>query len=173
MLVSADHAKQIRTTDLRIAGAETWDSKKAVLNTSISAEKLSRNFAICEIGREDQRTKYLITGAFWWSRGGSNSWPPHCESDSRQKRKLLPFRKLQPPRDFKGFPVFSHSLPSHIRRVQLFLSTYWPLGNGVHLGPRVRPSSQLGFRVSSQSTTLALSSADSFGNEAGIGSFSP
>jgi hypothetical protein len=62
--------------------------------------------------------------------------PTHCESDSRQKRKYLPFRKLQPPRDFEGFPVPSYSLPSRIRRVQLFFGhllaiwtvTYWPFG---------------------------------------------
>ena len=35
--------------------------------------------------------------------------------------KYLPFRKLQPPREIKGFPVLSHSLPSRIRRVLLFL----------------------------------------------------
>jgi len=28
----------------------------------------------------------------------------------------------------KGFYIRSHSLPLHIRGVQLFLSTYWPLG---------------------------------------------
>jgi hypothetical protein len=55
-------------------------------------------------------------------------WPPHCELGSRQIVKYLPFRKLQPPGDFKGFPVFSHSLPSRTRGVLLFLSTYWPHG---------------------------------------------
>jgi hypothetical protein len=54
---------------------------------------------------------------------------PHCELDNRQNVKYLPFQKLQPPRDFKGFPVLSHSLPSRIRRVLFFLATYWPLGN--------------------------------------------
>ncbi len=42
-------------------------------------------------------------------------WPPHCESDYLQKRKYFPFRKLQPPRVFKGLPVLPHSLPSHTR----------------------------------------------------------
>ncbi len=68
--------------------------------------------------------------SYWWSRGGSNSWPPHCELDARQKRKYLPFQKLQPPRDLKGFPALSHSIPSGIRCVQLFLATYWPVGIG-------------------------------------------
>jgi hypothetical protein len=31
-----------------------------------------------------------------------------AKTDYRQKPKLLPFRKLQPPRDFKGFPIPSH-----------------------------------------------------------------
>jgi hypothetical protein len=54
----------------------------------------------------------------------SNSWPPHCELDARQKRKLLPFRKLQPPKKIKGFYIPSHFLPSHTRHVLLFLVTY-------------------------------------------------
>ena len=28
----------------------------------------------------------------------------------------------------RGFPVLYHSLPSRIRRVLLFLATYWPVG---------------------------------------------
>ena len=48
---------------------------------------------------------------------------PHCEKDYRQKRKLLPFRKLQPPRDFEGFHIASHPLPSLLHHV-LFLATY-------------------------------------------------
>src|SRR5882724_8039905 len=34
------------------------------------------------LGKESNRTSatnYLITRTFWWSRGGSNPWPPHCE----------------------------------------------------------------------------------------------
>src|ERR1700736_6419187 len=46
------------------------------------------------------------------------------------KRKLLPFRKLQPPKKNHAFYIPSHSLPSHIRHVQLFLATYWPHGIG-------------------------------------------
>src|SRR5712692_1932761 len=38
----------------------------------------------------------------------SNHWPLHCELDYRQKRKLLPFRKLQPPKENRGF---LHSFP--------------------------------------------------------------
>ncbi len=37
-------------------------------------------------------------------------------------RKLLPFRKLRPPKKNWSFPVLSHYLPLHIRRVQLFLA---------------------------------------------------
>ena len=37
---------------------------------------------------------------------GSNPWPPHCETDSRQKRKLLPFRKLQHRRKIRVFLFF-------------------------------------------------------------------
>ena len=62
----------------------------------------------------------------WWSRGGSNSWPPHCELDDRQKCKYLPFQKLQPPRKIKGFAVLSHSLPAPHRAVLPILSTNWP-----------------------------------------------
>src|SRR6266850_4004841 len=72
--------------------------------------------------------KSLVRGDLWWSSGDSNPGPPHCESDYRKNAKYLPFRKLQPPRDFKGFPVLSHSLPSRTCHVLLFLSTYWPLG---------------------------------------------
>src|SRR6266508_3663801 len=78
------------------------------------------------------RAKSLVHLALWWSRWDSNSWPPHCESDARQKRKLLPFRKLQPPKKNRGFPVLSHSLLFHILRVLLFLGTYWLLGFGVN-----------------------------------------
>ena len=75
-----------------------------------------------------RRAKSLVRRALWWSRWDSNPRPLRCELDTRQKPKLLPFLKLQPPRDLKGFPVLSHSLPSRTRSVQLFLSTYWPLG---------------------------------------------
>ena len=56
-------------------------------------------------------------------QGGSNPRPPHCELDARQKRKRLPFPKLQPPK-LKGFYGLSHSLPSRIRRVLLFFGPY-------------------------------------------------
>jgi len=62
----------------------------------------------------------------WWSRGGSNSWPPHCELDARQKRKYLPFLKLQPPRICERFPSFPILLPRVRVGVLLFLSTNWP-----------------------------------------------
>src|SRR6266478_2892449 len=50
--------------------------------------------------------------------------------DYRQNAKYLPFQKLQPPGDFKGFPVLSHSLPSRIRRVLFF----WPRIGHLELG---------------------------------------
>jgi hypothetical protein len=34
----------------------------------------------------------------------------HCELGSRQKRKYLPFRKLQPPKKINGFHISSHLL---------------------------------------------------------------
>ena len=58
---------------------------------------------------------------------GIEPLPPHCELGYRQKRKYLPFRKLQPPKKIKGFDIPSHSLPSRIRHVLLFLATYWPV----------------------------------------------
>src|SRR6266478_6567098 len=68
------------------------------------------------------RAKPLMRLKFWWSRWDSNQRPLRCELDNRQNSKYLPFQKLQPPRDFEGFPVFSHSLPSLIRHVLFF----WP-----------------------------------------------
>ena len=49
--------------------------------------------------------------------------------DFRQKRKLLPFRKLQPPRDLKGFPVLSHSLPLRYVTCWLFWSHIGHMNN--------------------------------------------
>ena len=31
---------------------------------------------------------FKIGGGYWWSRVGSNPWPPHCESDYRQNATL-------------------------------------------------------------------------------------
>src|SRR6266446_10707955 len=73
--------------------------------------------------------KSLLRYDLWWSRWDSNPRPLRCELAYRQKRKLLPFRKLQPPKKNRGFPLLSYSLPSRRRRVQLILATYWPLGN--------------------------------------------
>src|SRR6266436_1692324 len=74
------------------------------------------------------RAKPLVRFNFWWSRWDSNPRPLRCEPDYRQNAKLLPFQKLQPPREINGFPVLSHSLPSRIRHVLLFLATYCHLG---------------------------------------------
>src|SRR5258708_8672368 len=30
----------------------------------------------------------------WWSRGGSNPWPPHCELANRQNAKYFAFSKV-------------------------------------------------------------------------------
>ena len=49
------------------------------------------------------------------------------------KRKLLPFRKLQPPKKNRGFTVLYRSLPWPTRPELLFLSTYWPPGSGCKL----------------------------------------
>jgi hypothetical protein len=89
---------------------------------------MSKYYPIWKIEQQNQRAKYLITGMFWWSRWDSNPRPPRCELDDRQKRKYLPFQKLQPPKNNQGFAVLSHFLPSRTRSVRLFLSTYWPLG---------------------------------------------
>jgi len=35
---------------------------------------------------------------------------------------------LQPPKKIKGFYILSHSFPSLISRVLLFLARYWPVG---------------------------------------------
>src|SRR5437660_10912571 len=83
------------------------------------------------------RSKSLRRRGLWWSRGGSNPRPLRCELANRQNAKYLPFRKLQPPKKIKGFPVLSHSLPSRMPRVLFFLATYWPLGMS-HLLPATR-----------------------------------
>jgi hypothetical protein len=62
----------------------------------------------------------------------SKPWPPHCELDDRQKRKYLPFRKLQPQKKIKGFGVLSHSLSPPHRHVLQILSTNWPQVFGVN-----------------------------------------
>ncbi len=72
-----------------------------------------------------------IEEKYWWSRGGSNSWPPHCELDTRQKRKLLPFRKLQPPRDLKGFRFF----PIRYHRVPVACSYFCPRTGHLEINP--------------------------------------
>jgi hypothetical protein len=50
--------------------------------------------------------------------------------------QVFAFSKVAATKDFKGFPMPSHSLPSNIRRVQLFLSTIWPHPIGV-INPEV------------------------------------
>jgi hypothetical protein len=78
------------------------------------------------------------------AEGDRNPWPPHCELDDRHKRKYLPFKKLQPPKNIKGFAVLSHSLPAPYRAVLRILSTNWPQNFGSalvrqidsHLRPR-------------------------------------
>jgi hypothetical protein len=77
----------------------------------------------CRIFRDLKRAaKPLKIMSFWWSRWDSNPRPLRCENGYRQKRKLLPFRKLQPPREINGFHVLSHSLP----RVQVMCCYFWP-----------------------------------------------
>src|ERR1051325_526254 len=52
--------------------------------------------------------------------------PWSYESPSRQRSKFLPFRKLQPPRNFRGFYIAFHLLHSVVRQVLLILDTNWP-----------------------------------------------
>lgn len=60
---------------------------------------------ICELGA-------CFVGRFVWSsKSLSCSLATMWSTDSRQKRKHLPFRKLQPPRDFKVFPFLP--IPYH------------------------------------------------------------
>src|SRR5215216_4169292 len=47
-------------------------------------------------------------------------------NDRREKRKYLPFRKLQPPGNFERFDGRSHSVPFVISYVLRIPSTNWP-----------------------------------------------
>src|SRR5829696_2578751 len=39
----------------------------------------------------DSLGKHPHIRVIWWSRGESNSWPPHCELGTRQNAKYMPF----------------------------------------------------------------------------------
>jgi len=81
----------------------------------------------------DGSRKLLIN---WSGREDSNLRPLGPKSPVRQNAKLLPFRKLQPPRVYWGFAVLSHSLSARHGDVLQILSTNWPQIFGVN--PRLK-----------------------------------
>ena len=79
---------------------------------SLDCRKCKKEVKSCQKFKVDLiELQFCSTGQHL--KKGSNPWPPHGELAYRKKRKLLPFRKLQPPKEksrFLFFPIPYHRL---------------------------------------------------------------
>ncbi len=114
---------------------EIEDSSGSTMLEHASIPHVSRQNLLCAcwiVGREvvdlrnEESERELMNYSQQWEDVKTSLRPWGYESPSRQKRKSLPFQRLQPPRIFEHFtflPIFYQLVIPH---VLLILSTNWP-----------------------------------------------